>query len=167
MRKCKCIYCKGEFDRDKEPFVQVSNLRYAHKACAEKNQVQKSQSELDYEKLVDYIEELFGVGYINAKIAKQIKDYREQCGYTYSGMLGTLVYWYEVKNGQLENANGGIGIIGHIYEEAKAYYTKIRAANAVNAGVYNYKPKVVEITIAPPRPEERKPRLFNLEEEVK
>ena len=32
----KCFYCKAVFDRDKEPFVQVSAARYAHKYCAEK-----------------------------------------------------------------------------------------------------------------------------------
>ena len=43
-RKCKCVYCKGEFDRDKLPYVQVANLRYAHKECAERNQIQKSST---------------------------------------------------------------------------------------------------------------------------
>ena len=42
MRKCKCIYCKGEFDRDKLPYVQVSERRYAHKECADKNQISKT-----------------------------------------------------------------------------------------------------------------------------
>ena len=93
----KCIYCKAVFDRDKEPFVQISDRRYAHKSCAEKNQIEKTKKELDYEALVNYIENLFGIGYVSAKVAKQIKDYRETYNYTYSGMLGTLVYWYEVK----------------------------------------------------------------------
>ena len=63
MRKCKCVYCKGEFDRDKLPYVQVANLRYAHKECAERNQIQKSQLEVEYDNLVNYIEKLFGIGY--------------------------------------------------------------------------------------------------------
>ena len=33
-----CQFCKAKFDRDKELFVQVSDRRYAHKLCAEKNQ---------------------------------------------------------------------------------------------------------------------------------
>ena len=28
-----CIYCKHKFDRDKYPFVTVSNRRYAHQEC--------------------------------------------------------------------------------------------------------------------------------------
>lgn len=165
MRKCKCVYCKIEFDRDKLPYVQVTNLRYAHKECAEKNQIQKSQQEIDYDNLVNYIEKLFGIGYVSAKVAKQIKDYRELYGYTYSGILGTLVYWYEVKNAPLDKANGGIGIVPYIYEDAKQYYAKINAANSLNAGVKNYHAKVIEIIMTPPQPEERLPKLFQLEEE--
>lgn len=165
MRKCKCVYCKIEFDRDKLPYVQVANLRYAHKECAEKNQIQKSQQEIDYDNLVNYIEKLFGIGYVSAKVAKQIKDYRELYGYTYSGILGTLVYWYEVKQAAIDKANGGIGIVPYIYEQAKEYYAKINAANDLNAGVKNYQAKVIEITVTPPQPEERLPKLFQLEEE--
>lgn len=165
MRKCKCIYCKGEFDRDKLPYVEVSNRRYAHKECADKNVISKDQNEKDYEELVNYIEKLFGVGYVNAKIAKQIRDYRVQYGYTFNGILGTLVYWYEVKQAPLDKANGGIGIVPYIYDQAKEYYMKIHQANSLNEGIKNYKAKVIEITIAPPEREVRQPRLFNIEEE--
>jgi hypothetical protein len=165
MHKCKCVYCQNIFDRDKLPFVQISERRYAHKECADKFQSQKTQDEKDYDALADYIEKLFGVGYISAKIAKQIKDMRTTYGYTYSGMLGTLMYWYEVRGGMLEKANGGVGIVPYKYDEAKEYYLKIQQANQINANIKGFKTKVTEITIEPPKPEERKPRLFNLEEE--
>ena len=160
-----CIYCKQKFDRDKEPFVQVSNLRYAHKHCAEQHQVQKSQMDRDYEELVNYIENLFGVGYVSAKVAKQIRDFREMYNYTFSGMLGTLVYWYEIKGAPLDKANGGIGIVPYIYDQAKEYYTKINQANSLNAGVSNFKFKIREIEITAPQPETRPPKLFNLGDE--
>ena len=66
-----------------------------------------------------FIEKLFGIGYVSAKVAKQIKDYRELYNYTYSGMLGTLVYWYDVKQAPLDKANGGIGIVPYIYEQGR------------------------------------------------
>ena len=160
-----CIYCKQKFDRDKESFVQISDRRYAHKACAEKNQIQKSQADKDYEELTNYIEKLFGIGYVSAKVAKQIKDFRETYAYTYSGMLGTLVYWYEIKKAQIDKAQGGIGIIPYIYEQAKEYYGKIKQANELNADIKNYKIQFKEITIEAPKPELRQPRLFKLEED--
>lgn len=165
MHKCKCIYCKIEFDRDKLPYVQVTERRYAHKECAEKNQITKTQNELDYETLIDYIEKLFGVGFINAKIAKQIKDFRIQYNYTYSGMLGTLVYWYEIKKAPIDKANGGIGIIPYVYDQAKEYYSKINLANSVNANIVEYNFIIREIVIDAPQQEKRQPRLFNLEED--
>ena len=160
-----CIYCKQKFDRDKEPFVQVSNLRYAHKHCAEQHQVQKSQMDRDYEELVNYIENLFGVGYVSAKVAKQIRDFREMYNYTFSGMLGTLVYWYEIKKAPLDKANGGIGIVPYVYDQAKEYYSKLNVANSQNATISNYRFKIREIEITSPQPEARPPKLFNLGDE--
>ena len=48
----KCVYCNIQFDREKEPFEQVSARRYAHKACFDKVESSKSQAEKDYEELV-------------------------------------------------------------------------------------------------------------------
>lgn len=154
-----------QFDRDKEPWEQITVNRYAHKLCAEKNKVTVSTQEQDYNQLVEYIEKLFGVGYVSAKIAKQIRDYRQMYGYTFSGMLGTLIYWFEIRKGTLDKANGGIGIIPYVYDQAKEYYAKINAANELNAGVVNYKWKVTEIEIEAPQPEPRSVKLFKLKEE--
>ena len=116
--------------------------------------------------LIDAVKNAFkGDIILPAKIAKQIRDYRIQYGYTFSGILGTLVYWYEVKQAQIDKANGGIGIVPYVYDQAKEYYMKIHQANALNENVKNYKAKVFEITIAPPEREVRQPRLFNIEEE--
>ena len=142
MKKCKCVYCQEVFDRDKEPWTQVSERRYAHKECAEKNQIALSKQEQDYNRLVDYIEKLFGTGYVSAKIAKQIKDYRTTYGYSYSGILGTLVYWFEVKKMPLDKANGGIGIVPYVYEDAKTYFNRIYTAQTLNSNVTNYKAEV-------------------------
>ena len=80
-------------------------------------------------------------------------------------MLGTLVYWYEIKNAPLDKANGGIGIVPYIYEQAKEYYAKINEANSLNANIKNYHAKIIEIIMTPPKPEEHLPKLFQLEEE--
>lgn len=159
MHKCKCIFCKADFDRDKIAYVQVSERRYAHKECFDARLVETSKTESDYDKLVNYIEKLFGVGYVSARIAKQIKDFREQYGYTYSGILGTLIYWFDVRKATLDQANGGIGIVPYVYDQARDYYAKIDAANNINANV-EYKPRTIEITITSPRPVEQKPKLF-------
>jgi hypothetical protein len=105
-----CIYCNQKFNRDKEPTTQISARRYAHKECADKHEANKSQEEKDLENLEKYIKQLFKEDYVNARVRKQLKDFKEQYNYTYSGILKTLVYWYEIKGNSTEKANGGIGM---------------------------------------------------------
>ena len=85
-----CKYCGIRFDRDAEPAIEVSSRRYAHKNCAEKVESTISQDEKDYNNLELYIKKLFKINTINAKTRKQIRDFREEYGYSYSGMLKTL-----------------------------------------------------------------------------
>ena len=163
-----CVYCKERFDRDKEPTTQISARRYAHKECAEKNQKEKSQEEKDLEQLEAYIMKLFNEPYVNARIRKQIKDYKNQYDYTYSGMLKTLIWFYEIKGNSIDKANGGIGIIPYVYKNACDYYYSLYIAKLSNESknVEEYKPKVKEIEIFSPAVEKKKPRLFNLDDEA-
>ena len=126
-----CKICGQTFDRDKVPFELVSARRYAHLECAEKHR--QSLSEKD--KLNEYIKELFKLEYVSPRIQKQIKNYIEEFNFTYSGILKTLIYYFEIKNGDISKANGGIGIVGYIYEEAKEYYRRIETANLKNIDV--------------------------------
>ncbi len=87
-----CKYCNQKFNRDIEPFVEVGARRYAHKSCADKVEASIPQDEKDYNNLETYIKKLFNIKTINAKTKKQIRDFREEYGYSYSGMLKTL-YW--------------------------------------------------------------------------
>ena len=90
VRLVKCKYCGNQFDRNKEPYVEVSARRYAHKECAEKQRQSISKEELDYMELEKYIKKLFNMNVISAKVRKQIKDYRQTYGYTYTGIQKTL-----------------------------------------------------------------------------
>ena len=87
VRMVKCKYCGIQFNRNAEPFVEVGGRRYAHKACADQHQASIPQEEKDYQALEDYIKKLFKEDYLNAKIKKQIKDFRQEYKYTFSGML--------------------------------------------------------------------------------
>lgn len=163
-----CVYCKQRFDRDKEPTTQVSARRYAHKECAENHEKNKTQEERDLEALEKYIMKLFDEPYINVKTRKQLKEYKEKYNYTYSGMLKTLVYWYEIKNGNVEQANGGIGIIPYVYEKACDYYYSLYLIKLSNEdkNIEDYKPKekIVEI-FAPQIRSAKRIKLFNLDDD--
>ena len=117
-----CLYCKEKFDTELEPFIKPNRTRYAHKRCADKKEAEKTQEERDKEALEKYIMKLLDEPYLSARVKKQIKDYQEQYKYTYSGMLKSLIWFYEIKGNSTEKANGGIGIIPFIYKDACNYY---------------------------------------------
>ena len=162
-----CVYCKNKFDRDKEPTVQISARRYAHADCAKKHEENKSQEEKDLEALEKYIMNLFDEPYVNARIRKQIKDFKKEYNYTYSGMLKTLIFWFEIKGNSIDKANGGIGIIPFVYNDALKYYYSLYIAKLANENkdIELYKPKIKEIEIAPPKVEAKKIKLFHFNDE--
>ena len=159
-----CIYCKKKFDRDKLPFIQVSQRRYAHQECSLTEEQKKSIIDLD-----NYIMQLFKIDYVDARIRKQIKQYREEYNYTYSGIRKALVYFYEVKGNPIEKANGGIGIVPYVYQNAYNYYLALWQAQQKNQDkvLTNYIPKVKEVVIPRPQRKVKKRELFTfLDEEV-
>lgn len=163
-----CYYCQEKFNRDEEPFVQVGGRRYAHKECEEKYGQKKTQEEKDLEDLENYIKKLFGESYINARIRKQIKEFRQEYNYSYSGILKTLIYWYDIKGNSIEEANKAIGIVPFIYQQSRDYYYALHLAKLANAGkrIEEYKPRVRSVKIQPPRKEvNKKIKLFNLGDE--
>lgn len=167
MHIVTCIYCHEKFDRDKIDFVQISERRYAHKNCVNKQQDLKNKEEKAYEELEKYIMNLFSKDYLTAKVRKQIKDYKQEYHYSFIGMLRSLKWWYEIKGNNLTQANDGIGIIPFIYEQAEKYYYSLLLAQLNNDNNnYNYIPIVKEITIDSPKSYSNKEniRLFNLEE---
>lgn len=120
LRPVKCLYCGNQIDRNIEPFEQIKN-RYAHAECVLQHEANKTQEQKDKEALVEYIQELYGQ--VLPLHHKQIKTMAEQ-GYSYSGMLKTLQYFYEIK-GNSKDKSKGIGIIPYVYKEAYEYYLKL------------------------------------------
>lgn len=108
------------------------------KYLSEENIALKKKEMDDRDALFYYIHRLFGP--VKGKaISKwnltQISRFRQK-GYTYQGQLLTLKYFFEVKKSPITKANGSIGIIDFVYDEAKAYYlAQAKRADAVNAAI--------------------------------
>lgn len=167
-----CSICKQRFDRDKYQAVLVSSRRYAHATCAGTLSAEDAQKEKDRKDLEDYIINLFNLEHMDGRITLQIQKYlQDHPEYTYSGIRRTLQYFYEIKRNPIEKANGGIGIVPWVYEEARRYYYNQWLLSQKNAekDIQQYVPKVREITIKPPKREPKKKRIFTFldEEEVK
>ena len=165
--KVKCPICGEQFYREDEPFIKIKN-RYIHKKCYEAKENEKTEEEKEYELLIEYIKKLFGVQTLTVKINRQIKDLTSK-GYSYKGIRKTLIYWFEIKGNSIEKANGGIGIIPYIYEQALVYWRSIWEAQQYNQQVQNIvkETPVREVHITS---QERKPmkiirRLFTFLEE--
>ena len=160
--RVKCYYCGKTFDRDKEEFVLVSTRRYAHKSCADGAQKSEFQEVKDKEELEAYIMKLFNTEYVDARIQKQIKQYKEDYNFSYSGMRKALYYFYEIKGNSLEKSNGGIGILPYIYKRAHDYYYALWQAqqNNVTKDIQAYVPKVKEIVIPNPERQVKQRQLF-------
>ena len=161
----KCFYCGQIFDANTEPFAKPRANRYAHAACHDKAESNKTQEERDYEALVEYIKALFGNP--NPRVWKQLKEYKDEYGYSYSGILKTLIWWYDIRHNDIEKANGGIGIVPYVYNDACDYYYALYLAQIANEDkdIEHLQMRVREFTIETPQPQRRPPRLFKFEEE--
>ena len=157
--------CKARFDRDKIQAVKTDARRYAHYKCFPEGElVPLPQVDDDLLKLEEYIMELFHEDFIGPRVRKQIKQYKEEYNYTYSGMLKSLIWFYEIKGNSVEKANNNIGIIPYIYNDACSYYYSLYLAKIANESknISEYKPKVKEIEIQSPRTKIKPPKLFNI-----
>ena len=165
----KCTICGITFDANVEPYTKVNSTRYAHTACYEKAESEKTEEQKDLEALEKYIKSLFKENYINARVRKQIKTYREEYNYTYSGILKTLVYVFEIKKNSIDKANGGIGIVPYEYKNANTYYYALWLANQKNnnKNIQDYIPEERIVKIVAPKRKRRKRNIFTfLDEEV-
>ena len=163
----KCTVCGKQFDRDKVQAVKVSARRYAHYSCKPDGELVPLANPVDEDllKLEAYIEDLLGKDYNHAKVKKQIKDFKHDYDYSYSGMLKTLTWFYDIKGNPKEKANGGIGIIPFVYKDALNYYYSLYLAQIANEKVGSYKLEVKEIEIESPEVYRRPPRMFNVGED--
>jgi hypothetical protein len=113
----KCKICGKEFDLNSEQGVKCGARRYAHQACYPEGELVEmaSQKDPDLVALEQYIMKLFDDDYISPRVRKQIETYRKEYNYTYSGILKSLIWFYEIKGNSKEEANHGIGIVPYIY----------------------------------------------------
>lgn len=112
-----CPGCKKYFSRDEYPdYVHIGN-RYWHSECYRK----KKEPEEYKQKIHEYCKNKYGNQYSQRRISQQINEMIKD-GKDMSGIYRALVYWYDIKNGEVEKSHGSIRIINYIYDEAMEYY---------------------------------------------
>lgn len=164
-----CIICKKRFDRDKYPAVLVNTRRYAHASCAGALSEEQAKEEQDRQALEEYIIQLFNLKHMDGRITLQIKKFIQDYNYTYSGILRTLKYFYEVKKNDLSKSNNGIGIVPWVYQEAYNYYYNqwLLKQKNTDKNIEEYSPHYIDIVIKEPMRQPKKRKIFTfLDEEV-
>lgn len=159
--KCKC--CGESFDLNQVQGVRVGKTRYGHASCYPDSKdfvpmgepTAKPAEDKELTQLKAYISQVYG-DKVNWKlVTKQIKDFKQKNGYSYSGMLKSLTYFYDVKKNSTEKSNGGIGIIEYVYNEAYNYYLALFIAKNQNTNISKEKflnnQKEIEISSVPRR----------------
>lgn len=161
----KCTVCGKVFDRDRIQAVKSGARRYAHYMCFPEGELVPLPNPVDKDlvKLEEYIANLLGNSYNPARVKKQIKEFKTQYDYTYSGMLKTLIWFYEIKGNSKDKAQGGIGIIPFVYKDALNYYYSLYLAQLANESIpaTSYKMEIKEIEIISPEVARKPPKMFN------
>jgi|GEM_PF-1556479 len=154
----KCPECEKEVEKVEGEFVKHSGKTY-HIKCFEKFEIRKQHRS----ELIEYICDLYKVPMVNGNILKQIKEFETQYNYTLKGIQMSLYYFHEIQgNPVLQDEDNkkyktrGIGIVSHIYEEAKRYFTKMQQIeNSAKNIVINTEAEVIYI-----QPTKRKQKNF-------
>lgn len=159
-----CFWCHKAIFKDQKDVIPMPQLkdRFIHIACGEKHPAD------DKEELTLYLIKLFKLkdDYILPKYMKQLTQYKTEYNYTYTGMLKTLMYWYDVKNHEVD-LNRGLGIIPWHYKEAYDYYQALWQADQENSkkNFKEYVPQEYTIKISPPKRQPLEHRLFSFLDE--
>lgn len=181
----KCLYCHGIFDADKEEWVKPRVNRYAHKKCAELIEAGldveivedaapppppvRTQHQIDYQNLKDYIWNLYNKQCNWQVVAQQLKKFELE-GYTLSGIKKTLYYWYEIKKNPVSKANKHIGIVPYAYPLAEEYFKRLYEIEQKNKDKSNFQEdkkekECIQVKIKEPEIEKKKIKFFNIGEE--
>lgn len=159
-----CAYCKIQLSKKDDDCVMVGNNKYVHRKCQD---LEAHREKTDREKLEEYIKQLFNISYIDPRVKAQIKKYIDEYNYTYSGIQKALQYHYDIKGGDKSKANGGIGIVPYVYQNAYEYHYNLWLAQQKNKDIKIelYEPKIKEITIPRPKRKVKKRSLFTFLDE--
>lgn len=161
---CKCAICSVEFDRNSIQAVKYGARRYAHQSCYPEGELVPMENAMDPElaNLKAYIDNLYGDKANHALINKQIKKFHEEEHMSYNSICKSLMYFYEIQRNPIEKANGGIGIVPFVEQDARNYYLALYMAQQATEGK-SLTSTVREITIKPPKMKGTKSRLLEWE----
>ena len=127
IEKINNLYLKSKNMAEVARQLNISTTTVKNHLSKENLNLSKRQND-DRDALWYYIYRLFGQATEEKPVSDwnitQMMKFKKQ-GMPYRGQLLTLKYFYEVKKNSIKKANGSIGIIPFVYDEARQYYAKL------------------------------------------
>ncbi|MBP3707137.1 MAG: hypothetical protein J6J36_00810 [Clostridia bacterium] len=128
-----CNICKKHLEGHND--YVIKNGKKICNTCFFKTKENKTTEEKEKEELIKYMLQLFRLDKIPASWFGFMEKQRK-LGRTYSGMQGTLYYFYNIMNNDVPfNSPSAIGIIEYAYDEAASYFKELDKVNAYNQNV--------------------------------
>ena len=147
----QCRICKQKIHKKKMfeniDWVMPSNRQYFHKECyynwkrkAEDIHSNDLTEDMYKNSVFDFLIRNLRIMPNFPKVHKQWNAFLKQ-GKTAKGIYFSLKYYYEVMNGDISKAEGGIGIVPYVYEDAAAYWI---GREKIEAGIIRKIEKQIE-----------------------
>ncbi len=127
----KCSTCKSDTPRD--DVTKHGGKNYCPTCWEEK---QKPTEDTDWDILFRYICELYRIDRPTGMMFKQLKEFRQDYGYTDIGIYHTLRYYYEVLGNEVLEGTG-LGIVAYYYDRARRHIMQVYD---VSEAVESFKP---------------------------
>lgn len=129
-----CRICKGDIDRnctleERDWFERASGWYY-HKKCYDEWQTKKDDIRTDTPDLDLWKDATYQYLRRDLKIVVNWEKFNSQFthllnkGRTAKGIYFAVRYFYEIEKGDREKAQGGIGIVDHIYARSTNYWAE-------------------------------------------
>lgn len=157
-RLLKCYgYCDQKYPADQ--LVKYKNANHCH-VCYDR----KTKEVKDRENLYNVIKEVFELKFPTGMMLRQIKEYREDRGYTYKNIAFTIDYMVKRKGLKLQTKYG-IALVPHYYDEMITYYKDLKEKRE-NTVLTNNGPKRITIknVFEPEKNKYREKIMIDMEE---
>jgi len=100
--------------------------------------------------VIDYIYRIFNQK-TNRALFSQLSQMIKRPNYTYLGIARAVEYHFVIKKQSIEKANGGIGIVPYVYEQAQTFYANESAGRMRKWITYltnqNNEQKSIEVSV--------------------
>lgn len=147
-----CTSCNLELHKD---LKVIKNRKTICKTCADKIDKEK----MEHQEFLRYLTEELNVNNISGMIISQIKNYRENYNYLYSGMKYTIYFCKEILKMDFDIDTYGIGFIPYNYKKAEEYFLEQQSLN--DSVPDDFKVEYRKVKRVKTKSEE-KPRLYDL-----